>query len=262
MNMPPNPSKLYKTLVIDDESLARERLKRLLKAHTDIFEVIGEAENGQQGLALVNTLKPDLIFLDIEMPLLNGFEMLRHLEHLPIVIFATAYDQYAIQAFEENSIDYLLKPILAERLERTIQKLKRFETESAQENPQADALQQLLQQLQPTKTITSMPIQVGDKIRLIPLTEVAYFEAEGKYVYLNTAEGQKHLVDFTLSTLDTKLSEPFVRVHKSHIVNQNFIQQFEKYFRGRFILHLSDRPATKITTGASFADRIKALFEI
>lgn len=262
MNTPNNPSKLYKTVIIDDETLARDRLKRLLSTHTQIFEIIGEAQNGQEGQQVVDTLKPDLIFLDIEMPLLNGFEMLRTLTHLPVVIFATAYDQYAIQAFEENSIDYLLKPILPERLERSIQKLQRFEAESANTNAQAQSIQQLLQQLQPPKAMTGMPIQIGDKIRLIPLNEVTYFEADGKYVYLYTPDGHKHLVDYTLSTLDNKLPEYFARVHKSHIVNTNFIGQFEKYFRGRYILHLQDKATTKITSGASFADRVKALFEI
>lgn len=259
----PNPSpKSYKTLIIDDESLARDRLRRLLTVHNDIFQVIGEAQNGQEGQQLVDTLRPDLIFLDIEMPLLNGFEMLRKLTHLPIVIFATAYDQYAIQAFEENSIDYLLKPILEDRLERTVQKLQRFERESEMAGIQAQSIQQLLQKLQTPKTITGIPVQIGDKIRLIPLNEATYFVADGKYVYLYTLDGHQHLVDYTLSTLDHKLPEQFVRIHKSYIVNTNFIKQFEKYFRGRYILHLTDKATTKITSGASYVDRVKALFEI
>lgn len=211
MNTPTHSPKSYKTLIIDDESLARDRLRRLLTVHSDIFQVIGEAQNGQEGQQLVDTLKPDLIFLDIEMPLLNGFEMLRKLTHLPIVIFATAYDQYAIQAFEENSIDYLLKPILADRLERTVQKLQRFENEAVNQEQQTQSLQQLLQQLQPPKTMTGMPVQVGDKIRLIPLNEVGYFEADGKYVYLYTQTNHKHLVDYTLNALEDKLPPHFVR---------------------------------------------------
>lgn len=261
MNTPTNQKK-YKTIIIDDETLARDRLRRLLGAHNHIFEIIGEAQNGQEGQQMVDTLKPDLIFLDIEMPLLNGFEMLRVLNHLPIVIFATAYDQYAIQAFEENSIDYLLKPILAERLERSIQKLQRFEAESASDDQHSQSIQQLLQQLQPPKAITGIPVQVGDTIRLIPLTEVTHFEADGKYVYLHTPSQNKHLVDYTLTTLDGKLPAQFVRIHKSYIVNSEFIKQFEKYFRGRYILHLADKAGTKLTSGASFADRVKALFEI
>ncbi|WP_299454880.1 LytTR family transcriptional regulator DNA-binding domain-containing protein [uncultured Microscilla sp.] len=261
MNIP-KTNKRYKTVIIDDEILARDRLKRLLKAHTDVFEVIGEAQNGQEGQQVVDTLKPDLIFLDIEMPLLNGFEMLRRLHHLPVVIFATAYDQYAIQAFEENSIDYLLKPILPERLERSIQKLHRFEAESTAGEQHVQSIQQLLQQLQPAKAITGIPIQVGDTIRLVPLTHVTHFEADGKYVYLHTPDQNKHLVDYTLTTLDDKLPEQFVRVHKSYIVNSEFIKQFEKYFRGRYILHLNDKEGTKVTSGASFSDRVKGLFEL
>jgi two-component system, LytTR family, response regulator len=116
-------NKIWKSLIVDDEQLARQRLIRLLKPYDEI-DVIGEAVNGQDGLEKIEMLLPDLIFLDIEMPVFNGFEMLRQLKHQPKVIFTTAYDQYAIKAFEEDSIDYLLKPVETERLEKTQKKLQ------------------------------------------------------------------------------------------------------------------------------------------
>lgn len=114
---------MWKTIIIDDEQLARQRIKRLL-AQYDEVDVVAEAENGAEGLELIQLHQPDLIFLDIEMPILNGFEMLAKLSNPPKVVFTTAYDQYAIKAFEEGSIDYLLKPIETERLDKTIKKLK------------------------------------------------------------------------------------------------------------------------------------------
>ncbi|WP_310587864.1 LytR/AlgR family response regulator transcription factor [Emticicia agri] len=116
---------MFKTILIDDEPLAISRLKRLLSHYSAVISIIDEAHNGQEGLEKIEAQKPDLIFLDIEMPLMTGFEMLANLSYMPKVIFSTAYDQYAIRAFEENSVDYLLKPIEAERLEKTIEKLKK-----------------------------------------------------------------------------------------------------------------------------------------
>ena len=126
---------MFKTLLIDDEKLAISRLERLLSKYENTFEIIGRASNGAEGLSMVETLCPDLIFLDIEMPVMTGFEMLSHLTFVPLVVFATAYDEYAIKAFEENSIDYLLKPIETERLDKTVQKLQNWKASVTQEKP-------------------------------------------------------------------------------------------------------------------------------
>lgn len=120
-----------RTLLIDDEQLALNRLRRLLGPYDDTIEIIGEAGNGLDGLQAIETLEPELLFLDIEMPGLNGFEMLARLPYLPLVVFATAYDQYAVRAFEENSIDYLLKPIEPDRLEKTIDRIRKRQSEGA-----------------------------------------------------------------------------------------------------------------------------------
>lgn len=251
----------YRVILTDDESLARERLKRLLAAYNWI-EIIDEARNGEEAAEKINQQKPDLVFLDIQMPLANGFEMLKKLTHLPLIIFVTAYEEYAIKAFEENSIDYLLKPVEAERLEKALQKLQRLGTVKESVSEEQTQLLQLLTQLKPKKEITTIPVQVGERISLIALSEIAYFEADGKYVYLINKDSKKHLVDFTLTVLEEKLPDYFLRVHKSFIVNQNAILHFEKYFRGCFILHMNDKQNSKITTGRSYSEEVKDLLKI
>ncbi len=256
----------FTTLLIDDEPLARIRLRRLLAQFGDTFEVIGEASNGAEGLTMIESLRPALIFLDIEMPLLNGFEMLAQLSFMPMVIFATAYDQYAIRAFEENSIDYLLKPIENERLTKTIEKLKsRWDVAPTETTPNAnfDAnLLKLIEQLKPKKELHAISVKFADKILLIPFEEISYFEAEDKYVFLATKEGQKYLVSYTISILEEKLPSYFVRISRAAILNSRHLKEVQKHFDGKFILVLNDKKSTKLTSGQSFSDNIRSLLEL
>ncbi|MCU0340744.1 MAG: LytTR family DNA-binding domain-containing protein [Spirosomaceae bacterium] len=253
----------FTTLLIDDEPLAITRLRRLLGKFEDTFDIVGEAHNGAEGLDLVEKLRPDLLFLDIEMPLLTGFEMLARLTYMPMVIFATAYDQYAIKAFEENSVDYLLKPIEAERLQKTVEKLQKFtKNEQNEVNPFNQNLLQLLDQLKPKKELHAVSVKFGEKILLIPLQDIGFFEAEDKYVFLVNKEGQKYLTSYTIATLEEKLPEHFVRVSRSTVVNSHHIKEIQKHFDGKFILTLTDKKSTKITSGQSFADNIKRLTEL
>jgi two-component system, LytTR family, response regulator len=260
MNLP------LRTLLIDDEPLAVSRLRRLLANYGADIEIIGEAGNGAEGLSLIERERPDLIFLDIEMPLLNGFELLARLTQMPLVVFATAYDQYAIRAFEENSVDYLLKPIEAERLERTVAKLRAFQERQqvtpAAANPFNDNMMRLLEQMKPKKEITSLSVKTGDRILLIPLAEIAFLEAEDKYVFLVTTEGQKHLTSYTIATLTDKLPDTFLRVSRSTLVNSRHIREAQKYYDGKFILVLTDKKMTKITTGSAYADNVRGLLEL
>ncbi len=254
-----------RTLLIDDEPLALVRLRRLLVPHEATFNIIGEAGNGAEGLAFIEAEQPDVIFLDIEMPVLNGFEMLAGLTTMPLVIFATAYDQYAIRAFEENSVDYLLKPIEAGRLARSAQKIRHLverDGASNRRNPMSDNLMQILAQMQPKKEIHSLSVKTGDKIVLIPLTDIAYFEAEDKYVFLCMIDGQKHLTNYTLTTLSEKLPDTFLRVSRSAIVNRFKITEMHRHFDGKYLLVLADRKATRLTTGSTYADAIRQLLEL
>jgi two-component system LytT family response regulator len=249
----------YRTLLIDDEKLAIKRLTRLLSDHEDKIEITGEAYNGADGLHLIELLKPDLIFLDIEMPVLNGFEMLSRLTHIPIVVFVTAFEAYAIRAFEENAIDYLLKPVEKERLQLTIQKLGKMFSHTIDYNRQ---LMQLIEQFKPKKDLISIPVKTGERILLIRLEEIAHFEAEDKYVYLNTADNKKYLIDYTLATLEEKLPANFIRTSRSTIINRMYIKEIQKYFSGRYVVLLNDKAQTKITSGLSYADKVRSLLEI
>lgn len=248
-------SKIWKTLIIDDEQLARQRLKRLLKPF-DEFEIIGEAANGAEGLEQTEALQPDLIFLDIEMPVLNGFEMLSRLKHQPKVVFTTAYDQYAIKAFEEDSIDYLLKPVETERLEKTVKKLRQMQQPAA-----PLPLEALMKQLMVKKEIKTLTVKIGDRILLIKLSEILYIEAEDKYVFLHTTDGKKHLTDFTISSLEDKLPEAFVRIHRGSIINTEHIKEIRKGFNGAlvFLLHHTD---VRLTSSRSNGEMLRERFGI
>lgn len=250
----------YKTILIDDEPLAISRLKRLLSKFEDVFEIIDTAGNGKEGLEKIEMLKPDLIFLDIEMPLLNGFEMLEQLDSVPKVVFCTAYDQYAIQAFEENSLDYLLKPVEKERLQKTVEKLKSLEKKDSGFDDMA--LAKLLSQVNQKKTIHSITVKKGDKILFIPLTDISYFHAEDKYVFLNTNDGKQYLTSYTITSLDEKLPEEFIRISRSAIIHTHRIASLEKSFNGKFIVNLNDLKKTKLESGSSYGDNLKRLMEV
>lgn len=248
---------MWKTIIIDDEQLARQRIKRLLAAYDEV-DIIGEAENGQEGLAIIEQLQPDLIFLDIEMPILNGFEMLSKLKNHPKVVFTTAYDQYAIKAFEEGSIDYLLKPIELERLDKTIKKLK--QTNLAAAAP--IAIEDLLRQINGKKSIKTLTVKIGDKILLVKLSDIVHIQAEDKYVFLHTVDGKKHLTDFTLSTLEEKLPEEFVRIHRSDMINTDYIKEIRKGFNGALIFVLNNLNETRVTSSRSNSEALRIRFDI
>jgi two-component system LytT family response regulator len=249
--------KIWRTIIIDDEELARKRLARLLAPY-DHIEIIGEAANGQEGLEKIEKLLPDLVFLDIEMPVFNGFEMLARLKHQPKVVFATAYDQYAIKAFEEDSIDYLLKPVEPERLEKTIKKLQ----QTQQQLPDYLQLQALMKQLQVKKEIKTLTVKIGDKIILVKLDTIVYVDAEEKYVFLHTSDEKKHLTDFTISSLEEKLPEQFVRIHRSYVINSDYIKEIRKSFNGSFVFVMNDKGNTRLTSSRSNSDTLREKFNI
>lgn len=251
----------FRTILIDDEPIAISRLKRLLGEYADTFEVIDEASNGQEGLEKIEFHKPDLIFLDIEMPLLSGFEMLSKLDFMPMVIFVTAFDQFAIKAFEENSIDYLLKPIEKERLEKTVQKLRKL-SDNQQVKLSPSSLLGLFEQIKPKKEIHSISVKSGDKILFIAFNEISNFQAEEKYVFLNTTDGKQYITNYTIANLEEKLPDSFIRISRSCIVNSMKIKELERYFNGKYLVVMHDQKQSKLETGVSFHDNLKRLMEI
>lgn len=248
----------YKTIIVDDEELARERLKRLISGFPEYIKIVGEAVNGDQAAALIETLKPDLAFLDIQMPGKNIFEVLQSLDHKPMVVFCTAYDHFAIKAFDSFSLDYILKPVEEERIGQTIEKLKRIAGTS-----NIDLILKHLNEFQqPKPKMQSISHKAGNRIVLIKTSEITYFTADHKYVSFYTANCQEFMTEHPLKTLEEKLPEPFVRVSKSHIVNVNFVKEIQSHFRGKYVITLDDRNRTKITSGSTFQEEIKQNFDL
>jgi two-component system LytT family response regulator len=262
-----NPEMTFplKTVLIDDEPLALSRLRRLLEKHPDTFDIVSEAKNGAEGLVEIDRHNPQVIFLDIEMPLLNGFEMLSKLTKMPLVVFSTAYDQYAIRAFEENSVDYLLKPVENDRLLKTIDKIRNilkagFKTGDSN-NPYSDNLLRLLEEMKPKKEIFSLSVKSGDRILLIPLTEITHFEAEEKYVFLNTLDGQKYLLNYTLTSLEEKLPAHYLRISRAGIVNSHHIKEIQKHFNGKYMVVMRDRKISQLQSGSTYSEVIRHLLD-
>ena len=247
-------NKVYKTIIVDDEPPARERLLKLLGNFPDIFEVIGVAEDGVEGQEKIETLNPDLIFLDIEMPEVSGFDMLKRLKTIPIVIFCTAYDQYSLKAFETNSVDYLLKPVGLERLQQSVDKLKLFSDNKTSQN-----IMQMLTDLSSKKEIkkmTSLTVKKGDKLIFLKLEEISHFNADERYVSVHSKE-DNYLIEETLTQLVEKLPDNFLRVHRGVIINTDFIKEVQKYFNSRFVITLNNSKKSSITTGRSYNEAIK-----
>jgi two-component system LytT family response regulator len=242
-------------LIIDDEKLARDRLRRLLTNHTDSFEIIGEAENGDEAALLIEQKKPDLVFLDIQMPGKNVFQMLSALQHKPMVVFCTAYDQYALEAFNTYALDYLLKPVEKERLQLTLEKLEmgRFMN---------DRLYHHLPEISiKTAPPTSIAHKCGNKIIPVKLEYIVYFIARDKYVNFFTVEGAEYLTDQSLTSLNEKLPAGFLRISRSLIINRDHVKELHKQFRGRFVLVMNDKSRTRLISGGSYREDIAACFK-
>jgi two-component system, LytTR family, response regulator len=250
----------YRTIIIDDEAIARQRLTQLLSEHSVQFQVIAEAKNGIEGAELINSLKPDVIFLDIQMPGKTGFEMLEILEHVPHVVFCTAYEEFALQAFNTLALDYLVKPVEKERLQLTLDKLNR----NAAENPhlQIQQLLDLVRAQTEEKKLQSISHKIGDRVLLIKTDKITHFLATDKYVEFFTVDGKKYLTELSLKKLTDRLPDNFKQVQRATIVNVNFVKEYRKYFRGKYILVLDDLSNTKLETGRSFSDVLKELIAI
>lgn len=249
----------YRTIIIDDEAIARQRLSRLLEEFQGQFRIVAEAKNGIEGEELINNLKPDLIFLDIQMPGKTGFEMLENLEHFPQVVFCTAYEEFALQAFNTLALDYLVKPVEKDRLQLTLEKLNR----NANENPrlQVQELLELVRKQTVEKKLQSIPHKIGDRVLLIRIDKISYFTANDKYVEFYTNDGKKYLTELSLKKLLERLPDSFKQVQRGIIVNVNFIKEYRKYFRGKYILVLDDFNNTRLETGRSFSDCLKEFID-
>jgi two-component system LytT family response regulator len=251
---------LWRTLIIDDEALARNRLKRLLGTFGIVFQIIGEASDGDKAQEMIESLKPDIIFLDVQMPGKNVFSMLGEIRHKPFVVFCTAYDHYALDAFNSHSVDYLIKPVEEERIRLTVEKLDKITERSSFASLQS--VLEAIKKIEPQVTLTSITHKVGDRTLFIKLEQIVFFRAEDKYVSFFNAEGKKFMTDQSLKILEEKLPLNFVRVSKSVILNRNFVNEVHRYFRGKVVFVMFDINKTKITSGTAYAGVIKQAFDL
>ena len=217
-----------KALIIDDERLARKELFSLLEDSKEIT-VVGEAINVDDALEKINELKPDLLFLDIQMPGKTGFDLLEMLDSVPQVIFTTAYDEYALKAFEVNALDYLLKPIQKERLQESIKKLLDQTAANTKDEQTASALLGVEDQVF---------VKDGDKCWFVRLSEVRLFESEGNYIKVYFDENRP-MIHKSLNALDEKLDDrAFFRASRKHIINLSWIEKIEPWFNGGLMVQL------------------------
>jgi two-component system LytT family response regulator len=226
-----------KAIIIDDERLARQELKNLLAPYPEL-QIVGEANNAETAIELIKQEKPDVIFLDIQMPGKNGFDLLEEISGVPEVVFVTAYDEYAIRAFEVNALDYLLKPVQSSRLAETVKKLlNKDNSEKAESKEQTQALNDNDQVF----------VKDGDKCWFVKLNDIRLFESEGNYVRVYF-DKNRPLILRSLNNLDERLNnKTFFRASRKHIVNLKWVESIENWFNGGLMVKLKGGEQVEIS---------------
>jgi two-component system LytT family response regulator len=240
-------------IIIDDERLARNELKKMLALHPEI-EVIGEAANADEGLNLINELNPDLILLDVQMPVKTGFDLLQELEKLPSVIFTTAYDEYAIRAFEVNALDYLLKPIDPKRFSDAVQKFLAIDEKEMLFSENRSEIRLSLSESD------QVFVKDGEKCWFVKLAEIRLFESVGNYARVFFGP-HKPLILKSLNSLEERLDpRTFFRANRKHIVNLRMIERVEPFFNGGLLLEI--KGGEKIEVSRRQAVRFKEMMSL
>ncbi|MFY0591629.1 LytR/AlgR family response regulator transcription factor [Roseivirga sp.] len=239
-----------RALIIDDERLARKELTNLLQEYPEI-EIVGEAVNAEDAEEKIKSLQPELLFLDIQMPGKTGFELLETLDTVPDVVFTTAYDEYALQAFDFNALDYLLKPIEPDRLKETITKLINRPKKEEAVAPQAD------QKLGPQDRVF---VKDGDKCWFVKLENIRLFESDGNYIKIYF-DNFKPMIHKSLNALDEKLDDrSFFRASRKHIINLTWVESIESWFNGGLMVVL--RGGDKVEVSRRQAARFKEMMSL
>lgn len=235
-------SDLLRTIIVEDEELARNLLKSYIQ-DIDYIELIAECQNGFEGVKMINELKPDLVFLDIQMPKITGFEMLELLEHKPQIIFATAYDQYAIKAFEYNAADYLLKPYSKDRLLEAVEKV----ADRIQKEGNDSDIAEKISEFPRGEYLDRVVVKDRNKIHIAPVDHIRYIESMDDYVMIYTREGRfmkQKTMKFFETTLDPR---NFIRIHRSFIVKVDEISEIQQYEKEAYIVILHDKTKLKVS---------------
>lgn len=251
-----NNKAVMKVIIIDDEPLARSLLEELLEEEKNI-NIVASCNDGFEGLKAIQEHQPDLIFLDIQMPKITGFELLELIDNPPIVIFTTAYDEYALKAFEVNALDYLLKPFDRERLQKALGKARQLPSKQNQNSIQERQEGKILQLPEQAQRIV---VKDGSNIKIIPLAEILYIEAADDYAKITTAE-KYYLKHQRMLQFEQQLPEQqFVRIHRSYIVNLQHIQKVELYEKEQYCVRL--RNQAKLPVSRNGYVKLKAVLGI
>jgi two-component system LytT family response regulator len=239
-----------RAFLVDDEALALKRLQRMLAAGKRV-QIVGTSTDPVEAVPAILEAKPDLLFLDIEMPGMTGFEMLAHLQPQPWVVFTTAYDRYALEAFGVNSVDYLLKPIEAAQLDRALDKIERLRGNGASPD-----VTELIRRLAPPAYPDRVASKVGEKIEFVDLNQVTHFFASDKLTFAATP-AKNFAVDYSIQELEQKLDPGrFVRVHRATLVNVAHVQELHSWFAGGLMVRLKDPKHTELKVSR---DRVRVL---
>lgn len=239
-------AKKYKALVVDDERLARKDLSNMLSEINSV-EVIGEAEDVPSALKAISELKPDIVFLDIQMPGQTGFDLVEQVDFKGKIIFVTAYDEFALRAFEINALDYLMKPVNKNRLQKSIERI---------ESEASPKITNLVQLKYDDKLFTT----IGSKMQFLKINSIQLIQSDGDYTYVTTSEGTKGLITKTMKEWEERLPENhFIRVHRNSIINTNFIDEIEKWFNYSYRVKLKGIEEPVIIS-RRYAKKLKNLF--
>jgi len=240
-----------RTMIVDDEQLARAVVREHIMPHEEL-EIVAECSNGFEAVKVMSDLKPDLVFLDIQMPKLTGFEVLEVSDHVPAVIFVTAYDQFALKAFEVHAVDYLLKPFSKERFEEALVRAKERVGSNASAVPKL--LEQVREHIKPLERIL---IKEGSTVRVIPADTIDYIEAQDDYAAFHVS-GKSHLKQQRLADLETLLDQRrFVRIHRSYILNLDRLAKLEPYAKDSKMAVLKD--GTQLAVSRAGYERLKKI---
>lgn len=249
-----------RTLIVDDEKLAREKLRRLLGEETDV-EIIGETSCGFDTVEFINEKQPDLVFLDIQMPELNGFEVLQKInqDKMPTIIFVTAFDQYALEAFNVHALDYLTKPFDRERLQLALQKA-RNQIDSNRQGQMDERLISLLSDLKEEKQYPDrLVLKTSGRIYFVKTDDIDWIEAAGNYIKIHVGK-KSHMLRETMSSIENRLDpDKFLRIHRSRLVNIDRIKELNPLFSGDYLVTLSDN--TELNLSRKYHSRLQKLFE-
>ncbi|MGZ4788232.1 MAG: LytR/AlgR family response regulator transcription factor [Terriglobales bacterium] len=249
--------KKIRTVVVDDEELARQVLRELISLHPEL-ELVAECANGFEAVKAITELKPDLVFLDIQMPKLDGFEVLELVGTEMAIVFATAYDEYALKAFEVHAVDYLLKPFGSDRFEKALQTVRqRVGGHSA---PDANKVAEISRDARgPGQFLDRIVVRDGTRVHIIPVAKLDYVEAQDDYVAL-CSEGRKHLKQQTIASLEAALDpKQFLRIHRSYIVNLERVAKIEPYGKDSKVAVLTND--ARLPVSRAGYDRLRAVLD-